>query len=217
MLPFPKPEKTRKFSCFVCGRMYENIDEFKSHIIEKHEVERDYIICPIVHCQMPVRDLKAHYKAKHPHLNATPPVTLEKATVWRDYNEKKGKRVLKPKFRSGEFFSSKNGREFHYRSGLECQLLEILEQVPQVKKYHVEPFKIDYIFEGKHHEYTPDLSVLYEGNHIEIMEVKPSNQTALEINKAKWAAAEGFCKSRGWNFTVITEQGINKLKKRLKS
>lgn len=208
-------KKERKYQCFVCGRAYETFEEMKEHILERHEQGRDYIVCPVEWCLSPVRDIKSHFKTKHSSL-PLPKVDLEKATVWRDFNSKKGKRVLKPKFRSGEFYSKKNEREFHYRSGLECELLEVLELIPSVKKYFVEPFKINYIFEGKNHSYTPDLSIIYDTNEIEVIEVKPSKETTLEINKAKWTTAEKFCKARGWLFTVITETTINKLKNKVK-
>jgi hypothetical protein len=47
--------------------------------------------------------------------------------------------------------------------------------------------------------------------HKEIWEVKPSNQTDLELNKNKWRAAEDACKVRGWKFEVFTEQRIDRL------
>jgi hypothetical protein len=56
----------RKFTCFVCGRVFTEFEEFKNHIIEKHEEGRDYVICPLERCKTPVRDIKMHFKVKHP-------------------------------------------------------------------------------------------------------------------------------------------------------
>ena len=46
-----------------------------------------------------------------------------------------------------------------------------------------------------------------------IWEIKPSNQTTLSVNEAKWQSCGEFCKKRGWDFKIITEVGISKLKK----
>lgn len=199
----------RNFQCFVCFNCLNSFDEFKGHIIEKHEEGRDYIICPVDWCQYPVRDIRMHFKAKHPSLKL-PTVKQMKAIVFRDGKEKK---VRKPKFRSGFMFSQKNNKEFYYRSNLECETLELLEQIDKVVKYDVEPIEINYFFNGESHKYIPDLSIFYEDKNIEIVEIKPSNQFSLPVNQAKWKAAEHFCQTRGWKFTVINEREINKLKK----
>ena len=38
----------------------------------------------------------------------------------------------------------------------------------------------------------------------------------LPLNEAKWAAAKNYCDTRGWDFIVITEVGIGKLKRLIK-
>ena len=53
--------------------------------------------------------------------------------------------------------------------------------------------------------------------HKELWEIKPANQTDLEINKNKWFAAKEACKIRGWEFQVFTEQKINKLQKTIRN
>jgi hypothetical protein len=214
MLPFPSDNSVRKFTCFVCGRQYEDFAEFTTHIKEKHEEGRDYIICPLKRCQAPVRDIKMHFKAKH--VDEKIPAGIQyKATIWRDFNQKTGKiKVRKPGFREGTFVSSKNGgKELKYRSGYECQVYECLELINDVIAYDAEPFYVDYIFEGTPHKYYPDLSVYFADGRVEIWEIKPQNQTSLDKNKAKWAACQLFCEARGWKFEVITEQGISKIKK----
>jgi hypothetical protein len=115
----------------------------------------------------------------------------------------------------GYFISKKNGgKEMHYRSGYECEVYACLEKIPEVIKYDVEPFPIKYLYNGKQHEYNPDLSIIYDDDRVEIWEIKPANQTALPLNEAKWAACQCYCESRGWSFIVVTEVGIGKLKKR---
>ena len=73
----------------------------------------------------------------------------------------------------------------------------------------------DYIFEGEKHEYNPDLSIYFMDGHVEIWEIKPANQTQLPKNHAKWAACQHHCQARGWQFVVMTEVGIGKLKRRV--
>lgn len=211
---FAKDNGIRKYCCFVCGRIYEEYEEFKSHILSEHEEGRDYIVCPLQRCQAPVRDVKTHFKAKH--IGEKLPAGIQfKATIWRDYNASTGKvKTRRPKFREGTFISIKNnGKELHYRSGYECEVYECLESINDIIAYDAEPFAVDYIFEGQPHKYNPDLSVHFSNGDVAIWEIKPSNQTDLPKNKAKWAACQMFCEARGWRFEVITETGISKLKK----
>jgi hypothetical protein len=56
--------------------------------------------------------------------------------------------------------------------------------------------------------------------HVELIEIKPANQTTLEnarsrgqaiqthINAAKWTAAQEWCKRKGIRFKVINEDQI---------
>lgn len=77
------------------------------------------------------------------------------------------------------------------------------------------------------HRYFPDLLVKIKGKDgrcsTYLIEIKPHSQTQLRnpkkhtkkflnevvtfaTNKAKWHAAEKFCKDQGWTFRVITEK-----------
>ena len=78
-------------------------------------------------------------------------------------------------------------------------------------------YKVQYTFEGNIHEYNPDLKVCYDDGRIEIWEIKPSNQTNLPRNNAKWTACNQYCQQRGLGFMVLTEVGMAKLKQRIKS
>jgi len=210
----------RKWQCFCCGMQFTAADEFKNHVIEKHDEGRDYIICPLKRCSFPVRCLRSHFKAKHKG-DEIPKKGQMKAMIWKDHknpNERKGKvKTRKPKFREGYMTSLKNNKEIHYRSGTECQVYECLEAIPEVVKYDAEPIKIPYLFDGEKHNYFPDLSVFFSNGKIEIWEVKPQDQTWLPVNKAKWEAAKHFCETRGWKFIVITEMELEKLKKKIRN
>jgi TnsA endonuclease N terminal len=210
---FNRDNGKRKWQCFVCGKEYEVFEDFCSHIKESHEEGREYIICPLARCGTPIRDMNLHFKAKHPQDVIPKYHGPSRAIVWKD--QKKNKRDKKVDFRKGHFVSAKNnGKEFYYRSGYECEVLECLERIPEVIAYDVEPFKtgIPYLFKGEQHHYFPDLSLQFADGHIEIWEIKPASQTLLEVNNAKWQAANVYCTARDWKFIVITEVGIGKLK-----
>lgn len=84
--------------------------------------------------------------------------------------------------------------------------------------------------DGKFHRYFIDFLIVTndkDGNRIiTLVEVKPKKQTIpptkqgkkkknylyeamrYAINKAKWEYAEAYCKKKGWNFVIMTEEHI---------
>jgi hypothetical protein len=218
MLPFQKDNGKRKYVCFVCGLSYTEFNEFTEHIILNHEESREYVRCPLERCQACVRDIRTHFKSNHP-TEKIPKIGQMKALIWKDQSNKDGKlKQRKTRFREGYLISNKNGgKEMHYRSGMECDVYECLEAMPEVISYEVEPFKVQYSFQGEIHHYNPDLSVIFDDGHTEIWEIKPSNQTTLPVNNAKWAACNQHCQARGYSFMVLTEIGMGKLKQKIKN
>lgn len=206
---------SKKYQCFCCSRQYTDLNEYKEHILKEHEEGRDFVICPLKRCGFPVRDLKLHYKTKHP-TEAMPKEGMTRAMVWKDFSNGKCKKVKGPKTKTGWHGSSKMNENFYYRSGWEKQVYELLDQDAEVLGYKAEPFEIPYVYKGEGHKYTPDIHVAFQDGHIELWEIKPANQTLLEQNKAKWRSAEIACEMRGWKFVVITEQMIEKLKNKIK-
>jgi hypothetical protein len=219
MLPFEKDNGKRKYVCFVCGVSHTDFKEFTTHIMENHEEGREFVKCPLERCQACVRDLPTHWKRAHPYEKQMPKIGQMKALIWKDQSKKDGKlKQRKPKFREGYLVSTKNGgKEMHYRSGMECDVYECLEAMPEVISYAVEPFKVQYTFEGNIHEYNPDLSIFFDDGRTEIWEIKPSNQTHLPKNSAKWAACDQHCQARGYTFMVLTEVGMGKLKQKIRN
>lgn len=218
MLPFTKNNGQRKFQCFICGTVFEQYEPYKDHIIQNHDEGREYITCPLKRCAAPVRDVRLHFASHHAG-EALPKTGQMKAMIWKDQSSKTGKlKSRKPKFREGYLTSNKNGgKEMHYRSGMECDVYGFLEAMPEVISYEVEPFKVQYSFQGEVHDYNPDLKINFDDGHIEIWEIKPSNQTHLPKNTAKWESCQQHCQTRGYNFMVLTEIGMGKLKQKLKS
>jgi hypothetical protein len=217
-LPFDNDRNKRKYQCFCCGVQFADFPAYRDHIVEKHEEGREYVICPLEHCKAPVRDLRSHFKCKHPHA-VMPQAGMTKAIVWKDFNqkgEKKG-RTRTPRFREGYYESTKMGKSIHYRSGYEAKIYEYLDSDAEVLTFEVEPFEIDYIHKGKAHKYVPDILIRFLDGRTELWEVKPSSQTMLEKNQDKWFAATKACKTRGWEFIVMTETGIDKLKAKVRN
>lgn len=206
----------KNYTCFVCGQILENFDDFKNHIVENHEEGREFITCPLEHCKAPVRDVRTHFKVKHKNFNINKVNGQMKAIIWHDFSSK-GRKTRKPKFKQGKYQSSKSGKVFTYRSGLEKKTFEILDEHNDVLSFDSEPFQIDYIYRGHAHKYIPDILVHYMNGKKEVWEIKPSDQTSLEINQCKWSAAEEVCKIRNWAFQVYTEQRINKLEREVKN
>jgi len=217
-LPFVPNNHKRKWQCFVCGMLFEEFESFKKHILETHDEGRDFVVCPLKRCGAPVRDLKSHFKVKHPRENLPKGVQM-KAIIWRDRKvNKKGKLVTrKPKFNEGHVISRKmNGKEIHYRSGYEREVYGLLESLNEVVEYDTETVEIPYSFNGRQHKYLPDLQIIFANGTVELWEIKPATQTNHPRNLAKWDAARYYCNVRGWKFNVVTEVGIGKLRREIK-
>jgi rubredoxin len=208
----------RRWQCFVCGHQYDDYETYKEHITDTHEEGREYIKCP--DCSAPVRDLKMHYRTKHPK-RIMPNNVQTRVAVWYDCKREKdgkNKRVARKGFnnRQGTFTSKKNGKDFEYKSGLECEFFECLEEDVDVESFAYETIKIPYFWKGEWHNYIPDIRVNFIDGTTQIWEIKPANQTQYEQNKAKWAAANNYCSNLGWDFVVLTEVGLGKMKSKLK-
>lgn len=210
-LPFEPTEK-RQYVCFVCGIAFSEYEEYCEHVVSVHEEGRDFVYCPIARCRAPVRDVITHCKSRHPN-EPLPKTGQLKALVWADQRNP-NKRKKKPNFKEGYITSVKNGgKQMHYRSGYEKDVYLCLENLDDVVSYRVESFRVEYFFNGKTRGYYPDLIVSFKDGHFEVWEIKPTNQSSLPINVAKWEACRAYCAVRSWGFEVINEHVIKKLKK----
>lgn len=199
-------QQKRKWMCFVCAKGYDAFDDYKKHIITEHEEGREYLKCPA--CEAPVRDLKSHFKVKHPN-RVMPTNSQIKVTVWHDFSpsgKKKGTR--KPRVQTGYFVSEKMRKEIRYRSRLEADFYGCLEADDDVMYFEAEPCKIPYFWMGEWHNYIPDIRVRFSDNTDQLWEIKPTSQTEFDQNKAKWASANNHCESVGWDFVVQTEAAL---------
>jgi len=114
-----------------------------------------------------------------------------------------------------------------YRSSWEFAFMKFCDESPSVSKWASESVKIPYRnpLTGKHTVYVPDFLIQYSDKngrpHVELIEVKPDNQTMKENvgrdkwrqaqyiqNVAKWEAARAWCKQKKIFFRVINEKDI---------
>ena len=120
-----------------------------------------------------------------------------------------------------------NARNVVYRSSWEYKFMQWCDSHPSVEEWASEEIIIPYIspVDGKRHRYFPDFYVKV-GNKKYIAEVKPLKQTkepktqkrntkkyisevmTYAVNKAKFKAADEFCKDHGWEFMVVTEKEL---------
>jgi hypothetical protein len=119
-----------------------------------------------------------------------------------------------------------------YRSSWECKVMTWLDRNPDIISWASEELVVPYIspVDGKYHRYFPDFLVKVrsrDGNTKTMMiEIKPKKQTmepqkkkrvtkqyiqevtTWGVNQAKWNYATEYCKDRGWEFKVLTEEHL---------
>jgi len=114
-----------------------------------------------------------------------------------------------------------------YRSSWEFAFMRFCDEHPSVTQWASEAVRIPYRnpLTGKQTIYVPDFFIAYTDakgtNHVELIEIKPQNQTIKEklgrsranqahwvINQAKWEAARAWCKQKKIFFRVVNEGDI---------
>ena len=123
-------------------------------------------------------------------------------------------------------------REVIYRSSWELKFMQYCDTNKSIVKWSSEEIVIPYRspVDNRVHRYFPDFYVKYKdvkGNFQEkVIEIKPAKQVnepkiqkrrtkkyvsevfTYATNKAKWEAAEDFCKDRKWKFQILTEKEL---------
>lgn len=137
-----------------------------------------------------------------------------------------------PKFSKGKF-TPKNPEKYignklpTWRSSWELSFMMFLDNNPNILHWASEAIKIPYRhpLTGKNTIYIPDFFVVYQNKYgkqiAEVVEIKPKKQSVIEskvanardiaivaVNRAKWAAAQAYCRSQGFAFRVITEDQL---------
>ena len=123
-------------------------------------------------------------------------------------------------------------REVIYRSSWELKFMQYCDSNKSIVKWSSEEIVIPYRspVDNRVHRYFPDFYVKYrdvKGNYQEkVIEIKPAKQVkepkvqkrrtkkyvtevfTYATNRAKWEAAEDFCKDRRWQFQILTEKEL---------
>lgn len=126
-----------------------------------------------------------------------------------------------------EKYIGANGKNIQYRSSWELQVFNFLDTTKSILGWASEAVSVPYVnpLTGKTASYIPDLLVVYQdrsGNKkADMIEIKPAKESPLyegrvsyqtklvqAINAAKWMVAAAYCKKRGLNFRVMTENDM---------
>lgn len=131
------------------------------------------------------------------------PITLAPPTP---VGQLSAQRVVNDSDIAGNFYSSKLDRTVQYESGLELDILTLLERSEQVSYYQEQPVLIPYIFKGRKLKYYPDLFVATLDGRGLLVEVKPTDNMALSINRAKASAGRAWAHAQGWGWLVVSDR-----------
>lgn len=117
-------------------------------------------------------------------------------------------------------------RTIKFRSSWELAFFQFCDNHPSVIQWASESVRIPYRnpLNGKNTTYVPDIFIVYQDkngqNHAELIEIKPSKETAMEaaksqhdklkvaINLSKWQAARTWCAANNMIFRVVTEADL---------
>ena len=114
------------------------------------------------------------------------------------------------------------------RSKWEYDFFKFCDMNDEIVQWGSEEIVIPYMspLDKRRHRYFPDVVIKKKNGETILVEIKPYDQTqppkgppskkksfihevtTYVVNQAKWAAAEVFCRNRGWRFQLITEKEL---------
>jgi hypothetical protein len=109
----------------------------------------------------------------------------------------------------GRFPSIKMGRMIAFESLLERDFIYLLDHDPAVDWFEEQPLRIEYLYDGKRLQYTPDFHVI-KGDEQVLVECKPARFVETEENRRKFAVGREWCEEQGWSFQLVTDQKIRR-------
>mgnify|MGYP000694752420 CR=1 FL=1 len=119
-----------------------------------------------------------------------------------------------------------------FRSSWELRAFKFMDERPEVLEWRSEEVIVPYFdpSTGRHRRYFPDIVARIQNpdgtTKTVMMEIKPMKETkepkvqkkrtkkyVTEVttwatNQAKWKSAQEYCKDRGWQFVLVTEQNL---------
>lgn len=113
------------------------------------------------------------------------------------------------KYKRGYFYSEKNNKLLYYRSSFEETAFRLLENFSFIKRYDIEPYKINYEFCGKLHYYIPDILITYNNDKQELVEIKPKYLYTDEQTKIKFKVGQQYAKDKKIDWSVWDEDDLS--------
>lgn len=106
-----------------------------------------------------------------------------------------------------------NSQSAAFESSLERDWLVQLDFLPEVTELQVQPFKVDYTYEGRVRRYTPDMAAVWTRDgqaQMVVYEVKPADALRADwsLYRPRFVAATRYCRARGWRFKIVNERHI---------
>ena len=117
-----------------------------------------------------------------------------------------------------------------YRSLWELACFKWCDGHPEIKYWSSEETVIPYFYDvdKKYHRYFVDLKITYNSGRTVLIEIKPDKETkppegqkrtrkyineslTYVKNMNKWEAANEYCKDRGWEFHIWTEETLREM------
>jgi hypothetical protein len=138
--------------------------------------------------------------------------TVAKASKTRADKMTRGEITINTRSKGSYFESKKSNKTVRCRSSYELKYAEMLESDTNVASFKVEPFFIQYEFNGSTKHYHPDFLVTFSDNSKQLVEVKPEKLINTQINVAKFAAARQWCATSNMVFVVVTERQLKLVK-----
>ena len=95
-----------------------------------------------------------------------------------------------------KFSSAKMGRMIWCEFLLEKHLAYLLEIDPDVVSFTSQPFKLEYVVDGKKRKYTPDYFI-ERRNKKQVIEVKPTHKARSDKYVASFQRVAPICRDQG--------------------
>ena len=106
----------------------------------------------------------------------------------------------------GVFYSSKNNKNFCYRSSWELYFMKFLEIQKDVVSYKYEPLKIKYLDENNIQRFiVPDFLVSYFSGKQELVEIRPIWRLKSKRTKLSMLATANYCKENNKRYIWIND------------
>lgn len=107
----------------------------------------------------------------------------------------------------GKFPSLKNGKLVWFESHLERDFIYLAEFDKDVVRYIEQPFKIQYLLDGKRHNYFPDF-LLEKKDKKQVIEIKPQSKVEKDAFIKFSKIMKNHLAKDGFEYLVITDSSI---------